>query len=96
MTDNEKYEAKRKELNKHFSKEFLKVWLFFFIYNAVADVVIYFIKDIISSPMAVVAVLVSTGISFFITLKSVAELKNIKNEQENKLMQDAPLGKIKI
>ncbi len=96
MTDYQKYEAKQKELKKQFSKEYLKVWLFFFIYNAVADTAIYFLRDILTGPIAVVAVVVSTGVSFYIALKAVVDLKQIKTEQENKLMQDAPLGKIKI
>ncbi len=96
MTNYEKYEAKQKELKKQFSKEYLKVWLFFFAYNIVADIAIYFLREILTEPIAVVAVLVSTGISFFITLKAVVDLKHIKTEQENKLMQDAPLGKIKM
>ena len=96
MTALEKYEEKKKALNRHFAKQYLKVWILFFIYNAVADLVIYLIRDFITSPIAVVAVLVSTGLSFYISLKSIADLRNIKTAQENKLIQELPISKINI
>lgn len=96
MTANEKYEAKKKELSRHFAKQYLKVWVIFVIYNIVADIVIFFIRNYITSPIAVVAVLVSTGLSFYMTLKSIAELRNIKTAQENKLIHELPISKINI
>lgn len=93
----QQYEAKRKALNKHFKKQYLKVLLGFIAYNIVADVVIFaLLKGIIGGPFATVAFLVSTGISFFFALKSFTDLKNIKNQQEVQLMQDAPVGKIRF
>lgn len=96
MTANEKYEAKKKALSHHFAKQYLKVWVIFVIYNIVADIVIFFIRNYITSPIAVVAVLVSTGLSFYMTLKSIAELRNIKTAQENKLIHELPISKINI
>lgn len=96
MTANEKYEAKKKALYRHFAKQYLKVWVVFFIYNIVADTVIYLIRNFITSPIAVVAVLVSTGLSFYMTLKNIAELRNIKTAQENKLIHEMPMSKINI
>lgn len=96
MTANEKYEAKKKELSRHFAKQYLKTWVVFFIYNIVADTVIYLIRNYITSPIAIVAVLVSTGLSFYMTLKNIAELRNIKTAQENKLIHELPISKIKI
>lgn len=96
MGDYSEHEKRYKLLNKQFSRLFLLRWLLFFIYNIVADVVIYCIRNIITSPIAVVAVIVSTGLSFYITLKSVVELKNIKNEQENRIRQETPMGKFKL
>lgn len=96
MTANEKYEAKKKALSRHFAKQYLKVWVIFVIYNIVADIVIFFIRNYITSPIAVVAVLVSTGLSFYMTLKSIAELRNIKTAQENKLIHELPISKINI
>jgi hypothetical protein len=90
------YEEKRKALKKQFRAQYLKVWLVFIAYNIVADVVIYLLREIMTEPIAIVAFLVSTGLSFYIALKSVVDLKNIKTTQENKLMEDAPIGKIRI
>ncbi|MEE0927650.1 MAG: hypothetical protein UIG59_00540 [Acutalibacteraceae bacterium] len=92
----QQYEEKVKALKKQFLKQYLKVWAVFIIYNIVADVAIYLLRGIMTEPIAIVAFLVSTGLSFYIALKSVVDLKNIKTAQENKLMEDAPIGKIRI
>ena len=96
MDKQEEFEQKQKALKKRFSKQFSMRWLLFLAYNVVADTVLYFIRNIISYPLAVVAVIVSTGLSFYITLKAVTELKHIKNEQENRLRQEAPMGKFRL
>ncbi len=90
------YEQKQKDLKKQFKGQYLKVLAIFAAYNIVADTIIFFIKDIISSPMAIVTLLVSTGLSFYITLKAIADLRKIKHEQLMKLQQEAPVGKIRI
>ena len=54
MTANEKYEAKKKELSRHFAKQYLKTWVVFFIYNIVADTVIYLILKFLSIMMVIV------------------------------------------
>ena len=92
----QQYEEKVKALKKQFLKQYLKVWAVFIIYNIVADVAIYLLRGIMTEPIAIVAFLVSTGLSFYIALKSVVDLKNINTAQENKLMEDAPIGKIRI
>lgn len=90
------YEEKQKALKKQFQKQYLKVLLVFIAYNLVADIVIFLIKGIITEPIAVVAFLVSTGLSFYIALKAFVDLKKIKTQQENLLMQEAPVGKIRL
>ena len=92
----QQYEEKQKALKKHFSKQYLKVWLIFLGYNLVADVVIFLIRGIITEPIAIVAFLVSTGLSLYIALKAFVDLKKIKTQQENLLMQEAPVGKIRL
>lgn len=92
----QQYEEKRKALKKQFAKQYLKVWIIFLAYNIVADVVIYLLRGVLTEPIAIVAALVSTLVSFYIALKSVVDLKNIKTQQENLLMQDAPVGKIRL
>ncbi len=92
----QQYEEKRKALNKKFKKQYLKVLLIFLAYNIVADILIFAVlKTFIGGPFAIVAFLVSTGLSFFFALKSFTDLKNIKNQQEIQLMQDAPVGRIR-
>ena len=90
------YEEKQKALKKQFKKQYLKVFLVFIAYNLVADIVIFLIKGIITEPIAVVVFLVSTGLSFYIALKAFVDLKKIKTQQENLLMQEAPVGKIRL
>ncbi|MBO5872853.1 MAG: hypothetical protein J6Q56_01440 [Clostridia bacterium] len=91
----QEYEKKQADLKKHFKRQYLKVLSIFFAYNIVADLVIYFISDLIA-PMGFVAFIISTGLSLYIMLKSIAGLKNIKLNQERLLQQEAPVGKIRI
>ncbi len=90
------YEQKQKELKSQFKKQYLKVIIIFLIYNAVADTLLITFAEVINWPIAIVAFLVSTGLSLFIALKTVAELRRIKHQQYLKLQQDAPVGKIRI
>jgi hypothetical protein len=90
------YEEKQKALKKHFKKQYLKVWLIFIAYNLVADIIIFLLSGIITEPIAIVVFLVSTGLSFYIALKAFVDLKKIKTQQETLLMQEAPVGKIRL
>lgn len=91
----QEYEKKHAELKKHFKKEYLKVLAIFLSYNIVADLIIYFIKDLIA-PMGFVAFIISTGLSLYMMLKAITNLKNIKSNQEKLLQQEAPVGKIRL
>ena len=90
------YEEKQKELKKHFKAQYIKVIAIFLLYNGVADTLLILFAEAMNWPVAIVAFLVSTGISFYIMLKTVAELRRIKHQQYLKLQQDAPVGKIRI
>ena len=91
-----RYEAKKEALNKQFKKQYLKVWIIWLIYNAVADTAIFLLEGVIGLPFAIVAFLVSTGLSLYLAFKSTAELKCIKSRQETLLMEEMPVGKIRI
>lgn len=90
------YEQKQKELKKHFKVQYLKVILIFLLYNGVADTLLILFAEAMNWPVAIVAFLVSTGISVYIMLKAIAGLRHIKHQQYLKLQQDAPVGKIRI
>ena len=92
----QQYEEKQKALKKQFKKQYLKVWIIFAVYNVIADVAIILLSGIITEPIAIVAFLVSTGLSFYIALKAFVDLKKIKTQQETLLMQEAPVGKIRL
>ena len=81
---------------KRFKAQYIKVIAIFLLYNGVADTLLILFAEAMNWPVAIVAFLVSTGISFYIMLKTVAELRRIKHQQYLKLQQDAPVGKIRI
>lgn len=91
----QEYEKKQADLKKHFKRQYLKVLAIFFAYNIIADLIIYFLGDLIA-PMGFVAFVISTGLSLYIMLKSIANLKSIKTNQERLLQQEAPVGRIRI
>ncbi len=90
------YEQKQLDIKKQFRKQYLKVLLVFLLYNVVADTLLIIFAEAINWPVAIVIFLVSTGLSFYIMLKHIAELRAIKHQQFLKLQQEAPVGKIRI
>lgn len=91
-----RYEEKKAALDKQFKKQYLRVWLIFAIYNLIADVIIFLLEGVIGLHFVIVALLVSSGLSLYLAFKSTAELKNIKNRQETLLMEEMPVGRIRI
>ena len=90
------YEQKQQELKKHFKKQYLIVIAVFLLYNIIADGLLIFFAESINWPIAIVMILVSTGLSLYITFKKIAELRSIKHQQFLKLQQEAPVGKIRV
>ncbi len=96
MDNWEKFEEKREKLKKKYKNFRKKRILTCIVYNILADIIIFtFLKGELF-PYAIPAFIVSTALSVILMFKAINELLKIEAEQEKLLLDEAPIGKIKI
>ncbi len=98
MEDNKwkAYEEKVNEIKQHFKKEKRKGWLIFLAYNVVVDVVLFFVRNLLTTPFAITVFLVSTLLSLYILLKNITQLNRVRNEQLLLHQQNEPTGRFRV
>ena len=92
----EQFEEKRKELKKKYKSFRKKRIMLCVIYNILADILIFtFLKGKLF-PYSIPAFIASTALSVIFMFRAINELLKIEAEQEKLLLDEAPIGKIKI
>lgn len=95
--DWEKYEKTRDELRKKFKKLRWKTRLVWLVYNIAADALLFgVLAPRTSTPLALGVVVFSTMLSTIMMLQKIKGWLKIEAEQERLLMDNAPVGKIRL
>lgn len=90
------FEEKRKALHTKYCKMKWRNRIIWLCFNVVVDFLIFSFINQSRLPLAVVLCMISTILSTVYMIKSINELKKIEAEQDLILMNDAPIGKIKL
>lgn len=95
--DWEKYERARTELRRRFKKYRWLTRLVWFIYNVAADALLFgLLAPRTSVPTTLGVVAFSTMLSTIMMFKKIKDWLQIEAEQEKLLMDNAPVGKIRL
>lgn len=90
------FEEKRKKLHRKYTKLKWRARAIWLIYNAIANFLIFFLLTGKSFPFAVFICFFSTVLSTVYLIKAIMGLNKIEAEQDRLLMNDAPLGRLKL
>ncbi len=91
-----KFEEKRIALKKKYKAFRTKRILFCIAYNILADILIFtFLKGELF-PYAIPLFIASTALSVILMFRAINELLKIEATQEKLLLDEAPVGKIKL
>ncbi len=95
--DWEKYEKSRAELRRKFKKLRWQTRLVWFIYNVTVDALLFgVLAPRTSTPLALGVAVFSTMLSTIMMFKKIKNWLEIEAEQEKLLMDNAPVGKIRL
>ena len=95
--DWEKYEKARADLKRKFRRLRWRTRLVWFIYNVIADVLLFtLLAPRTSVPTTWGFAAFSTLLSTIIMFKKIKDWLQIEAEQERLLMNNAPVGKIRL
>lgn len=95
--DWEKYEKARADLRRKFRKWRWLTRLVWFLYNMIADALLFgLLAPQTSIPTTIGVVAFSTMLSTIMMFKKIKDWLRIEAEQERLLMDNAPIGKIRL
>lgn len=94
--DWKEFDKKRLKLHKKYKRLKWKPRIIWILYNILADIIIFCFLTGRSFPFAVFTCFFSTVLSTVYLIKAINELSRIEAEQDRILMNDAPVGKLKL